>query len=80
MDRHYSRMSFTNKGQRRDHRTKVKGQSIRYSDVLTQRLAIRTSMDLQKGAGHLAFTDTLLDLLRDPVCLGMKGGFRGSKI
>jgi len=51
--------------------------SLKNKDQRTQKLTARTQSDLLKRRGHLGYTRTMLDLLKDPVSLGMKGGFRG---
>jgi len=79
MNHNHSRISNKDNEQRGADHTRERKQQLRYSDLLTQKLAVRTQMDLPKRRGHLGYTATMLSLLRDPVSLGMKGGFRGSR-
>jgi hypothetical protein len=77
MDPNHLLKNFKNKGQRGLDHIQERVQQLRHREQRIQKLTARTRLDLRKRKGHLGYTGVMLDLLRAPVSLGLKGGSRG---
>jgi len=77
MDQNHFRRNFKNKGQRGVDHAQEREPPLHDGEQRTQDVTARTQRDVRKRGGHLDYARIMIDLLKDPVSLGMSGRLRG---